>query len=302
MKLKFKIKLRENLGKTYVYICIILSLIAVLSLTYFIASKGLKTFFVNGISPIEFLFGTTWDPEGYKGAPSYGIGVFLFGSFTISILAVIISAPLSVGAAFFMKEISPKYGRKYMQPIIELLVGIPSVVYGYIGLSIIVPFIRNTFSGLGFSLISGVMVLSIMIIPTITSVAYDSISAVPNSLRQASYALGSTRWQTIRHVILPAALPNVLTGVVLGMARAFGEALAVQMVIGNSQKLPTSLTSSASTLTSVITLEMGNTIAGSVYNEALWSMALLLLVMSFIFIGIIRSLGRGMKNEKRKTA
>ena len=297
MDYKIKTKIRSYLGKTYVMVSILLSLVAVASLTYFIASKGLKTFISGGINPVDFIFGTQWDPEGYKGAPAFGIGIFLFGSFVVASCA-----PLSVGLAVFMKEIQPKYGRKYMQPNIELLVGIPSVVYGYIGLSVIVPFIRNHFSGLGFSMVAGITVLSIMILPTITSVAYDSIDAVPNTLRQASYALGATRWQTIQHVIVPAALSNILTGVVLGMARAFGEALAVQMVIGNVQKMPESLFSPVSTLTSVLTLEMGNTVSGSIYNDALWSMALVLLVMSFIFIGIIRSLGRGMKNEKRKTA
>lgn len=302
MDYKIKTKIRASLGKTYVMLSIVLSLMAVLALTYFIASKGLRTFVNGGINPIDFLLGRQWDPEGYKGAPAFGIGIFLLGSFTIAGCAVLISAPLSVGLAVFMKEIQPKYGRKYMQPVIELLVGIPSVVYGYIGLTVIVPFIRNHFSGLGFSMLAGIIVLAIMILPTITSVAYDSIDAVPNSLRQASYALGATRWQTIRHVLVPAALSNILTGVVLGMARAFGEALAVQMVIGNVQKMPESILSPVSTLTSVLTLEMGNTVSGSIYNDALWSMALVLLLVSFIFIGIIRALGRGMKNEKRKAA
>lgn len=192
----------------------------------------------------------------------------------------------------FMAEINPKYGRKFLQPVIELLVGIPSVVYGYVGLSLVVPFIRKYFSGLGFSLLAGMIVLAIMILPTITSVAYDSLVAIPKDLRLASYALGTTRWQTIKNVVIPAALPNVLTGVILGMARAFGEALAVQMVIGNVLRMPKSILDASSTLTSIITLEMGNTIAGSAYNEALWSMALILLIMSFVFIGVIRILGR----------
>lgn len=285
-------KKRSKIGKLYTYICILLSILAVGALTYFIASKGLRTFFVHGVDIKEFLFGTNWDPESYEGAPSFGAGAFIFGSFAVTLLAVIISAPLSLGAAIFMAEINPKYGRKFLQPIIELLVGIPSVVYGYVGLSIVVPFIRNNFSGLGFSLLAGMTVLSIMILPTITSVAYDALVAIPKDLRLASYALGTTRWQTIKNVVIPAALPNVLTGVVLGMARAFGEALAVQMVIGNVLRMPKSLSDASSTLTSIITLEMGNTIAGSAYNEALWSMALILLIMSFAFIGIIRILGR----------
>lgn len=280
------------IGKLYTYMCILISILAVGALSYFIASKGLRTFWLYEVSLKEFLFKTNWNPEPFNGQASYGAGVFIFGSFAITILAVMLSTPLSLGGAIFMAEIDEKYGQKFLQPVIELLVGIPSVVYGYVGLSIIVPFIRKYISGIGFSLLAGVLVLSIMILPTITSVAYDSLKSVSKELRLASYALGTTRWQTIKNVVLPAALPNILTGVVLGMARAFGEALAVQMVIGNVQKIPQSLVDSTSTLTSIITLEMGNTIAGSAYNEALWSMALILLVMSFIFIGLIRYLGK----------
>lgn len=286
-------KIKASIGKTYTYVCILFSILVVGALTYFIASKGLRTFFVHEVSLKEFLFSTNWNPESFDSKPSYGVGAFIFGSFSITGLAVLISTPLSVGGAIFMSEINGKYGRKFLQPVIELLVGIPSVVYGYVGLSVIVPFIRNYFSGIGFSMLAGTLVLSVMILPTITSVAYDALLAVPKDLRLASYALGTTRWQTIRHVVIPAALPNILTGVVLGMARAFGEALAVQMVIGNAQKIPRALTDAASTLTSIITLEMGNTIAGSAYNETLWSMALLLLFMSFVFIGLIRFLEKG---------
>ncbi|MCT4660744.1 MAG: phosphate ABC transporter permease subunit PstC [Tissierellales bacterium] len=285
-------KQKSNLAGLYTYICILFGILAVGALTYFIASKGLRTFFVHGVDIREFLFGTTWDPESYEGVSSFGAGAFIFGSFAVTFLAVLISTPLSLGAAVFMAEINPKYGRKFLQPVIELLVGIPSVVYGYVGLSLVVPFIRKYFSGLGFSLLAGMIVLAIMILPTITSVAYDSLVAIPKDLRLASYALGTTRWQTIKNVVIPAALPNVLTGVILGMARAFGEALAVQMVIGNVLRMPKSILDASSTLTSIITLEMGNTIAGSAYNEALWSMALILLIMSFVFIGVIRILGR----------
>ena len=132
-----------------------------------------------------------------------------------------------------MTEIAPSWGRKILQPVIELLVGIPSVVYGFIGLTVLVPFIREHVGGLGFSLLSGTIVLSIMILPTITTIATDAMSSLPKNLREGSYALGATRWQTIRKVLIPAALPTLLTAIVLGMARAFGEALAVQMVIGN---------------------------------------------------------------------
>ncbi len=267
-----------------------LLIVVVLSITYFIASKGLSTFFVDKISIADFLTGTKWDPEGEPG--SYGALPFILGSLFVTLLAALIAAPLGIGAAIFMTEIFPRFGKKVLKPVIELLVGIPSVVYGFIGLTVLVPFIRNHFDVLGFSLLAGGIVLAIMILPTITSVATDAIEAVPQDIRNASLALGATRWQTIWNVVLHSALPGCLTATVLGMARAFGEALAVQMVIGNTISLPGSLLDPVSTLTSGITLNMGNTIQGTPYNNALWSMALLLLLISFAFIAVIRILGR----------
>ncbi|MBZ4645724.1 MAG: phosphate transport system permease protein [Clostridiales bacterium] len=293
-----KNKIVASIGKYYTYSCIFFSIMIITFLTYFIASKGLSTFLKDGVSLFDFLLGTEWKPE-HENTPKFGAFAFIFGSFAVTLLSVSLSTPLSVGAAIFMAEISPKSGSRFLQPVIELLVGIPSVVYGFIGLSVIVPFMRNTFGGTGFCLASGTLVLTIMILPTITSVSYDSLKALPGGLKDASYALGATRWQTIYRVLIPTALPSILTGVVLGMARAFGEALAVQMVIGNVQRLPNSIFDSISTLTSILTLEMSNTIAGTTYNNALWSMALILLLMSFIFIFIIRILGKGSKLNER---
>jgi phosphate transport system permease protein len=154
-----------------------------------------------------------------------------------------------------------------------------------------VPFIKRSFGGLGFSLLAGALVLAVMIFPTIASIAADSLRALPGDYKEASYALGATRWQTIRRVILPAAAPGILTGIVLGLARAFGEALAVQMVIGNSIRLPKSLLDPTINLTSIITLDMGNTVTGTPWNNALWSMALLLLLITFAFIILIHKIG-----------
>ncbi|HZG82764.1 phosphate ABC transporter permease subunit PstC [Brevibacillus panacihumi] len=287
----------ENVtGRLIATVCAALLIIVVLSITYFIASKGLSTFFVNGISITEFLSQVKWDPEGEPAV--YGVFPFILGSFLVTTLAALIAAPLGIGAAIFMIELYPNFGKKVLKPVIELLVGIPSVVYGYVGLTLLVPFIREQFDVLGFSLLAGGLVLALMILPTITSVAADAISAVPQDLRNASLALGATRWQTIWNVVLHSSLPGCLTAIVLGMARAFGEALAVQMVIGNTTKLPGSLLDPISTLTSGITLNMGNTIQGTPYNNALWSMALLLLLMSFVFIMILRIIGRkGLVNK-----
>ena len=264
-----------------------------LCLILFISFQGLQTFFVNHVSPLKFLFSTDWRPDSEKviGAPFIGALIFIVGSISVSLIALLISTPFSIATAIFMTEISPRLGKKFLQPAIEMFVGIPSVVYGWVGLSLLVPFIRNIFGGLGFSLLAGGLVLSIMIFPTIVSVSADALRTIPNDFREASYALGATRWQTIRRVLVPAALPGILTGIVLGLARAFGEALAVQMVIGNTIRIPGSLLESTTNLTSIITMDMGNTVSGTLWNNALWSMALLLLAISFIFIILIRKIG-----------
>ncbi|KOA20506.1 phosphate transport system permease protein PstC [Clostridium homopropionicum DSM 5847] len=280
----------EYIGRTFSTICGYLIVILTLAIIFFVASKGLTTFIKDGHSLVKFLFNAEWKPDAE--IPKFGALIFLLGSTAVSVGAVIISAPISIALAIFMNLISPKLGSRVLQPAMELFVGIPSVVYGWIGITILVPALKAAFGGIGFSLIAGILVLSIMILPTITSIASDAIKTIPRQYIEASYGLGATRWQTIVKVIVPAAKNGILTGVVLGIARAFGEALAVQMVIGNSIKIPQGIYDTTSTLTSIITMDMANTIFGSEWNNALWSLSFLLLVVSFIFILIIRAIGK----------
>jgi len=283
--------IEDFIGRSYMSICVLLLIVIIISMVYFVASKGVSTFIGGDTTVGQFLFGTNWSPEGGETA-SFGAFPFIAGSFLVTFLAALIASPLSICAALFMTEIVPGWGKKLLQPVIELLSGIPSVVYGFIGLSVIVPFLRDTFPGQGIGVAAGALVLSVMILPTITSVAADALASLPQNLKESSFALGATRWQTISRVIIPTTLPAIMTGVVLGMARAFGEALAVQMVIGNAPFVPRSLFESASTLTSVITLGMGNTTMGSPHNNALWSMALVLMLMTFVFVFLVRLLER----------
>ncbi|MGN7285642.1 phosphate ABC transporter permease subunit PstC [Shouchella rhizosphaerae] len=282
----------ERKGKIIVYACAALIIITTIAITLFLVIRGLQAFVIDGVSPIEFLTTLDWNPTrgADAGGPSYGALPFIFGSFAVTILSALIAAPLGIGAAIYMTEIAPSWGRKILQPAVELLVGIPSVVYGFIGLSVIVPFIRDHVGGQGFGLLSAMIVLSIMILPTVTSISTDALRSIPGGLRESSLALGATRWQTIYRVLIPAAGPMLLTAVVLGMARAFGEALAVQMVIGNSRTIAESLIDSTATLTTIITLNMGHTVPGSIDNNVLWSLGLILLVMSYLFIILVRFL------------
>jgi phosphate transport system permease protein len=261
----------------------------------FIGWNGIQVF-ADAHIPLSEILSTKWAPGDPGDQTSFGVTPFILGTLGVMAVAAILAAPLSIGLAIFMAEVAPRWARSITRPAMEVFVGIPSVVYGWLGITILVPFLRENLSGLGFTLgfswFAGSLVLALMILPTIASVAYDVFIAISPDLRSASAALGTTRWQTIRHILLPAARTGLLTAVVLGMMRAAGEALAVQMVIGNAAVVPTSLTKPMTTLTSQITMDMGNTVSGQPWNQVLWTMGLILLMISITFVLIIRRLGR----------
>lgn len=245
----------------------------------FLTVKGVALFTDNGVSVWRFLSQTDWQP----GHHHFGALPMIVTSFGVTLLAGAVSLPLALVVAVAITEILPGKVKLVFQLLIELLVGIPSVVYGYLGLTTIVPALQRLFGGTGFGILAATEVLFLMILPTMTSMTIDSLRAVPQKYREASAGLGATRWQTISRVVLPSARSGILTAAVFGMARAFGEALAVQMVIGNTTVMPTGLVESAATLTSVLTTGIGNTVMGTAENNALWSLALILLLMSLVF-------------------
>ena len=184
--------------------------------------------------------------------------------------------------------------------MVEIFAGIPSVVYGWVGLTVLVPAIKNVFDRqVGHSILAAGLVLAVMIFPTITSVAADALHSVPKECRMAAYGLGSTRWQTIYRIVVPAAAPGIISGIILGLARAFGEALAVAMVIGQTTALPTSIFSTTKTLTTEIAAQMGNAMEGGEMKCALWTMALLLFAISLFFIFLIHHV-TAVKPEKEE--
>ncbi|HLX34933.1 MAG TPA: phosphate ABC transporter permease subunit PstC [Candidatus Limnocylindrales bacterium] len=283
---------RLDLPKRVTLASAALVVVLVAVLLAFIVWNGVQLFAHSGV-PVLQVLSATWQPDNTLQQPViFGLLPFILGTLSVMALAAVIATPLSVGLALFMAEVAPRWARSITQPALEVFVGIPSVVYGWLGLTVLVPFLRISLHSVGFSMLAGALVLSLMILPTITSVALDAFTTVPGEMRSASFALGTTRWQTIRHVLLPAAVSGVATGIVLGMMRAAGEALAVQMVIGNRPLIPTGITQPMTTLTSQITLDMGNTVAGEPWNEALWTMGLILLLISFAFVAIVRILGR----------
>lgn len=261
--------------------CAVFITLVIVSIIVFLAKQGLSTF--RDVSPLEFHFSTRWLPPEH-----FGAFTFIFGSLAVTGLAVLIGGPLGLAGAIFMSKVAPAWMRSLMRPATDLFVGIPSVVYGWIGLTVFRPLIQHHVGGAGFGLFLAGIILAIMILPTVISVSEDALRALPLRFEMASYALGATRWQTIWRVLLPAALPGLVTAIILAMARAIGETMAVAMVIGNSPLFPHSLFVPTATLTTEIVLEMGNTPFGSTWNNALFYMAFTLLLVSLLLIGIIR--------------
>ncbi len=254
----------------------------------FVGQQGFQMF--SDVSPVEFFTGALWDPT----TKHFGAVSFIAGSVLTTLLAIGIGAPLGILGAIFLSKVAPAWMVRIMRPAIDLYVAIPSVVYGYLGLIIFIPFLRDVFHvKAGFGLLAASLMLAIMILPTVISLSADALNAVPKALEEASLALGATWWQSIWHVSLQAARPGIMTSVVLAMARAIGETMAVQMLIGNTPQVPTTLFTPTATLTSNIVVEMGNTPFGSAWGDALFFMAFLLLLISLGMILLIRKFNKG---------
>lgn len=262
--------------------------VIITAIIVFMGQQGLAMF--KEVTPWEFFFSSRWNPEeGHFGALS-----FILGSLTVTAFSLLLGTPLGIAGALFLSKIASPRMKSIMQPAINIYMAIPSVVYGFFGLTVIVPWVRNFFgvSG-GFGIFTAGSILAIMILPTIVSLATDALATVPQALEEGSLALGATRWQTLWHIVLPSAWQGLVTAVILGMARAIGETMAVQMVIGNTPQLAKSLFSPTSTLPSEIVVEMGNTPFGSAWGNSLFFMALVLLGISLLLILLVRSLGKG---------
>lgn len=271
-----KDRLGEFLVEKGLFIMAISSVVIILLIVIFIFSEGLPA--IESYGFLNFIFGSTWDPSSGQ----YGILPMIVGSISITALALLFSVPLSLLCAIFMAEIAPLTMRKTLKPVIETLAGIPSVVYGFFGLMVLVPLMRTYFGGTGFSMLTASIILTIMILPTIISVSEDSIRSVPYEYKEASLALGATHWQTIKNVIFPAAVPGVITAIILGMGRAIGETLAVIMVAGNVAQFPSSIMDPVRALTSNIAIEMGY--ATGIHYSALFTTAIVLFLIIIILL------------------
>ena len=281
---------QEWWGRGLTFLAIILIGILIVAIIGFVGMHGLATFIDDKVNIFHFLFSTDWNPNAGKN--HVGAAAMIVTSFAVTLLAALIATPFSIAVALFMTEYESGKRVQLLQSVMELLVGIPSVVYGFIGLMVVVPAVRTIFGGTGFGILTATLILFVMVLPTITSLTVDAFKAIPKDLRKSSAALGATKWQTIYHVVLRAARSRIMTAVIFGMARAFGEALAVQMAIGNAVLMPYNLVSPAATLTSQLTSQMGNTVMGTLPNNSLWSLALLLLIMSLVFNFLVHLIGK----------
>lgn len=253
-------------------VCAAMFILSIALITIFIFAKGTPLLLKVGLG--DFLFNTDWRPT--KG--SFGIWTMFVGSLAVTFCSLLWAVPLGLVTAIFMAEIAPYRVGKILGSMVELLAGIPSVVYGFVGLIVIVPFIRDILGGHGLSVLAGAIILGIMILPTIITISKDSILAVPYEYKENSLALGATHHQTIGRVIIPAARSGIVTAIVLGMGRALGETMAVVMVTGNSTIIPGSILSPVRTMTSNIVLEMGY--ATGDHQAALFATGMVL----FVFI------------------
>ena len=209
------------------------AVVSLLLITVYVFYNGMNLFKV--VSVTDFLFGHNWEPVTLK---LFGILPMIITSIYVTFGALIISAPLGIACSIFLAEIASQKAQQIIRPAVQLLAGIPSVIYGLFGLAFIVPIIQNCADVAGLSILAAIIILSIMILPTIISISEDAIRSVPKELKESSIALGTTKWQTIYGTVIPASSSGLITAIVLALGRAFGEAMAVKMVIGNTQTMP----------------------------------------------------------------
>lgn len=274
---------RERYIKLLLISCASLSFLAILLIFLFIFEESLPAITRVGVPN---LFSAAWNPE--KG--QFGMLAFLVGTLVSTLGGLLLGAPLGIGTAVFLDQVAPSRMANVIRRGVELLAGIPSVVIGWFGLIILVPFIARVTDSAGYGLAAASVVLAVMVLPTITALSAETLRSLPPELKEASVAMGATRWQTIRKVLLPAGREGILVAVILGMGRAIGETMAVQMVVGNSSQITLNLFEPTGTLTSNLVTNMGEAVGN--FRSALFAQALVLLILSMLLIFTIRLVTR----------
>lgn len=274
---------REWIVKKTLFVLAMTSVLGILLIIFFVARESVPALTEAG--PAN-LFSATWDPASGR----YGMLVFLAGTLATTAGGLLLGTPLAIGSALFLTQMAPRRTRSLFTMAVQLLAGVPSIVLGWLGFTVLVPWIRSVSGSAGTGILAASMLLAVMIMPTITAITMDALQAVPESYKLASMGMGATRWQTLRRVVLPAAKPGIMVAVILGMGRAIGETMAVALVIGPSNAFPKSLTTPTHTLTTKIMMGMGE--STGVQRSALFVMGLMLLIIAMTLILIVRRISR----------
>lgn len=258
------------------------AILFVLAIFFFVFKEAIPVLFSENFNIVQFLFSTKWYPTSAVNV-RYGTFSLIIGSFSVTILAMLIAVPFGLGAAIYISEFCEKRRKEMLKIIIELLAAIPSVVWGFIGITVMSKLIVNfTGAPAGVNLLNGGLILALMSVPIIVSIGEDALKAVPDSYREAALSMGATKWQMIYRVLLPAAKSGLLAAVLLGIGRAAGETMAVLMATGHSVQIPMSLIDSVRTLTANIAAELGEAPAGSDHYRVLFLTGVLLFCITFV--------------------
>jgi phosphate transport system permease protein len=290
--------LKEKTIKTVFFFTAFFAVMVISFILLFLLRDGYPIFVQVGI--FDFLFGTAWTPTAVP--PSFGVFPLIVGTILVMLGSMIFAVPLSIGCAIYISELASPRVKNVLKPSVELLAGIPSVVYGFFGLIVLTDWIRVTFDvPTGETWLAASILLGIMALPTIISVSEDAISSVPHEFKEGSLAIGATRWQTISRVIVPAALSGIAAAIILGIGRAIGETMAVMMVAGNAAIIPDpiwNILSPVRTLTGTLGIEMGEVAVGSEHYNALFGIAIVLLIITLVVNLSAVAILRHLREEK----
>jgi phosphate transport system permease protein len=272
----------ESLVEWLIRLCGVSAIIFVFGIFYFVFREGVGLLWGGRFSVVQFLTSIEWYPTSQSHV-RYGALALIAGTFSVTLLAMAIAVPFGVGAAIYVSEFSGPRAKETLKIVIELLAAIPSVVWGFIGLTVMNSLIIKLFNApIGLNVLNGGVILALMSVPIIVSIGEDALKAVPDSYREAALALGATRWQMVRRVLLPAAKNGLLAAALLGVGRAVGETMAVLMATGHSIRIPTSLLDPVRTLTATIAAELGETAVGSDHYQVLFIIGILLFSITFV--------------------
>jgi phosphate transport system permease protein len=276
-------KFQDRVISCLLFIPAVISPVLIIILIYTLIDKSWQIILTQPLT--DLLFSSSWQPI----AGNFGYFPFIMGTIWVTTLAMILAIPVSILSAIYMSEYAHPRIREIIQPVIDLLAGIPSVVYGLFGILLIIPLIKYyiaPFCGVmssGYCVLAGGLVLAIMVFPILLSISFEVFRTVPHEMREAALGLGATRWETVKHVVLKKAFPGVIAAIILGFSRAFGETMAVLMVVGNVARVPTSVFDPAYPIPALIANNYGEMMSIPLYDSALMFAALLLLVIVVIF-------------------